>query len=163
MNKLKIEAIAFSFVNYGAYSKRMQESVFETSYHYSIIDIRTKKNRKVLKEFNTNVNPYLDKTIVNETITLRKYLSLQFNKEDEKLEEIHSKHNYTKPVGRKMNILPALFFIAGEDKPLLIELEELNLSGIENKKFEEYFSRNAEEFKSEYADNFIIKHFPDSF
>lgn len=159
MKKLKIEAIAFSFINYGAYSERMQEKIFDTLYHYSIVDIRGKKSRKLLKMFNENVNPYLDKTLVNNSITLRKYLHLHFNTEDKLLEDIHSKYIYNKPIGRKLTVLPALFFVKDVDHPIQIQMEELKLSGDEVEKFEDFFRTHAKDYKDNLKDDFMVKYY----
>jgi hypothetical protein len=132
-----------------------------TTHYYTDFDASKETNEATKTEFYTLFEDYLDNTLVNESVTLRVYLTYQLNNDTEKLSEIHSKRP-PQPKGNSTNNLPTLFYEEGKTAPtFILHPNNVELKGMGMVFFDEFLAKHAHNFnnKEESNDTFYQQHF----
>lgn len=132
-----------------------------TTHYYTDFDALKESNDATKTEFYTLFENYLDNTLVNESVTLRVYLTYQLNNNTEKLNEIHSKRP-PQPKGNSTINLPTLCYEEGKKAPtFILHPNNVELKGMGMVFFDEFLAKHAHNFnnKEESEDIFYQQHF----
>ena len=128
--------------------------------YYTDYDVLKETNETTKKEFYTIMKGYLDNTMVNESITLRAYLVLQYNNDEAKLKEIHDKRP-TQAKGNSIVKYPALLFHGGLAEPtFVLHPKNIELKGMGISSLNLFLEKHAKQFSSELPeDEFYIQYY----
>ncbi|MDP2058932.1 MAG: hypothetical protein U1C58_01815 [Flavobacteriaceae bacterium] len=117
-NKLpQITGYATGFYKSGNYGGSTEAHQFPNVYHYTRYSISENENQELNLEFQELMTLFLDKTYVNNIVTLREYLAYRYTQNNAKLLEINNTPQPKKSVGNTNQPLPYLFFTKDRESP----------------------------------------------
>lgn len=127
--------------------------------HYADYDVLKEANEATKKEFYIVIENYLDNTMVNESITLRAYLVLQYNNDEAKLKEIHAKQA-PQEKGNVITYLPTLLFNGGLAEPtFVLQPNKVKLKGMGMSALNLFLEKHAHIFSSELPEDEFYKQY----
>lgn len=128
--------------------------------HYADYDVLKETNATTREEWYKTLENYLDNTMVNESITLRAYLLLQYKNDEAKLREIHAKQA-PQEKGNVITYLPTLLFHGGLAEPtFVLQPNKVSLKGMGMSALNLFLEKHANIFSSELPeDEFYVKYF----
>ncbi|KIX20083.1 hypothetical protein SY27_16355 [Flavobacterium sp. 316] len=128
--------------------------------HYADYDVLKETNEATKKEWYKTIENYLDNTMVNESITLRAYLVLQYKNDEAKLKEIHAMQK-PQEKGNVITYLPTLLFHDGLAEPtFVLQPNKVSLKGMGISALNSFLEKHANIFSSELPeDEFYMKYF----
>ncbi|MCT4581151.1 MAG: hypothetical protein N4A35_07010 [Flavobacteriales bacterium] len=150
----KISKVVIGNIESGNYGGSLPNEIFESIYSYSRFSLTEHPELQI--KFEALINDFFDNSIVNDSVTLRQYLFYVYNKQEVKLNQIHSKYNNI-PKGSKIQNLPILLFSADKNTPIF-KLNQLDISitSTNNSKNElyQFIIDNGFNFSSAIPDDF---------
>lgn len=128
--------------------------------YYTDYDVLKDNNEQTKQEFYEVMESYLDKTVVNDSISLRDYLKLLYKNDQIKLQEIHDKRP-TQAKGNYIVKYPALLFHGGLAEPtFVLHPKNIELKGMGISSLNLFLEKHAKQFSSElHEDEFYIQYY----
>lgn len=157
---LRLHRITTAYIDSGSFNGSLDYEVRPSVYHYSNYDATAEKNEEIKKEFLSLLENYLDDTTVNNSLSLREYLTLLTSKDQEALTKVHKKVA-PRPRGASLQELPVLLFSGADRLPqFTIDLFEVDLKGSGLTALYQFMYEHATHFSSAIPDAFFSANYP---
>ncbi|HLV42186.1 MAG TPA: hypothetical protein VKY37_07900 [Brumimicrobium sp.] len=159
-----VSKIVFGSVKSGTLNGSLQNEVFPTEYSYSHYDATIDANKEFKADFDALIQDYYDNTIVNDTISLREYLTLLRDNNEESLKVIHDKSYGKMAKGKSIYHLPILIYSDDLNTPYFtVDYNSLDMKGVGVSNLHEFINQHAQHFSSEVPDEFYNTHYSNKY
>lgn len=155
---MSLEISGYSVAHYksGNYGGSTQHEVFPSEYYYTYFNVVLDNNQDYKGEFQTLINHYVTEITVNNSVTLKEYLTYLYLNDTTKINEVHSKFDIRKPVGSADQELSTLFFVDNNSRVLEVSPYSVSLNWNDaTTKLNVFLQKHAFQYKNIMKDEFL--------
>ena len=154
----EINQIMIGHVKSGTHGGSLPDEIFETVYNYS--HFKLEDNSGLEATFKSLMDDYLDNSMVNNTISLKGYLSLVQDKKELEINKIHEKHSNMIAKGAAKQDLPTLLFSKNNETPLFtLNRYYIEITSPSQNKLFQFVIDNGVNFSSSIPDSLYKKYY----
>lgn len=152
--------ISFGSYESGTYGGSLPKSIHANVYEYFYMHSESIKDPELLRQFEAKFDEFIKETMVNRAVSLAEYLQFVVEKNDEKINWVHTQ--FSKEVAKGNHTQPLSILIFHNQKseaPVELHSMSCDLKGPKVFEFFSFVRKHGINFKSEVPDEFLRTHY----